>query len=97
MRCRICSKEFTRKSNLKRHWQRFHENGNIHHHGLQFVDAKYIKRELFCELHRGVIEEGKMLYCYPCNFSVCTDCLEEDCKFCNRDICIHKQIFIVLN
>lgn len=97
MECRYCEQIFTKKSNLKRHVLRTHENKSIHYHGLQFVDKKYISRETFCFLHEGTIKDGKMFYCYPCNFAVCSDCMEKDCDLCNRDICTHKKISIFIN
>ena len=96
MECKKCPMTFTKKSNLSRHERRLHENNEIHHHGLQFVDSKYIKHDLFCELHEGPIGDGNIFHCYACNFSVCADCMEEDCIVCNKDICRHKQIIIVI-
>ena len=61
------------------------------------MDKKFISKETFCFMHDGVIKDGKMFYCYSCNFAVCSDCMEEDCKYCNRDICTHKNILIVIN
>ena len=95
MECRWCNKLFTRKSNLKRHILKTHDNKSIHHHGLQYVDKKYIK-ETECSLHNGTIKDGKLFHCYTCNFSVCADCMEEDCRYCNRNICNHKKILIVI-
>ena len=69
--------------------------GSIHHHGLQYADKKYTK-ETHCFLHQGV-NDGKMFHCFVCNFSICADCMEEDCKYCNRDICNHKNILIVVS
>lgn len=97
MECRYCEKTFTKKSNLKRHVLRTHDNKSVHHHGLQVVDKLYIKRKTECFMHKGEIQDGKMLYCFACNFSVCMDCVEEDCKFCTRDICTHKKIMLILN
>ena len=96
MECKKCKITFSKKSNLTRHERKVHESNEIHHHGLQYVDKQYIKRELFCEIHRGVIKSGKVFHCFACNFSVCADCMEEDCTVCNKDICIHKQIHIYL-
>ena len=92
-----CNKKFTRKSNLDRHIVRTHDNKSIHHHGLQFVDKQYITKETHCFLHQGVINDGQMFHCFVCNFSVCGDCMLEDCKYCNRDLCNHKKILIVIN
>lgn len=97
MECRYCEQKFTRKSNLKRHMLRQHDNKSIHQHGLQFVDKRYVLNETLCFLHEGVIRDGKMFHCFPCNFSICSDCMEEDCKYCNRDICTHKNILIIIN
>ena len=97
MECHWCNKKFTKKSNLDRHIVRTHDNKSIHHHGLQFVDKKYITKETHCFLHQGVINDGKMFHCFVCNFSVCADCMEEDCKYCNKDLCNHKKILIVIN
>ena len=97
MKCRYCDKPFTRKSNLKRHILNKHDNKSIHHHGLQYVDKRFVKRDTWCFLHNGYIKDGKMFHCFACNFSVCADCMEEDCKLCNRDICSHKKIMIIIN
>ena len=97
MECRYCDQKFTKKSNLKRHMLKQHDNKSIHFHGLQFVDKKFISRDAFCYLGQHSIEFGKMFHCFPCNFSICTDCMEEDCMFCSRDICTHKNIQIILN
>ena len=97
MECRYCDETFTRKSNLKRHVLRKHDNKSIHHHGLQFVDKEHIMRETYCYLHEAVIKDGKLFHCFACNFSICADCMEEDCRYCNRDICTHKNILIVIN
>ena len=94
---RWCSKKFTRKSNLDRHIVRTHDNKSIHYHGLQYIDKKYITKETQCFLHEGGINDGKMFHCFVCNFSICADCMEEDCKYCNRDLCNHKKILIVIN
>ena len=91
MECRWCSKLFTRKSNLKRHILRTHDNKSIHHHGLQYVDRRYTK-ETECSLHNGTIKDGKMFH-----FVILVYALEEDCRYCNRDICNHKKILIVIN
>ena len=95
--CRYCDKTFTKKSNLKRHMLRQHDNKSIHHHGLQYVDKRYISRETMCFLHKGIINDGKMFHCFTCNFSICSDCMEEDCIYCNRNICTHKNILIIIN
>ena len=95
--CRYCDKTFTKKSNLKRHMLRQHDNKSIHHHGLQYVDKRYILRETMCFLHKGIINDGKMFHCFTCNFSICSDCMEEDCIYCNRNICTHKNILIIIN
>ena len=92
--CEECGVPFTRQSNLVRHMRKNHEDNRTHHHGLQFVDTRYLKRELYCELHQGVIKDGKIFHCFPCNYSICTYCMEKDCTVCKRDICIHKQIII---
>ena len=97
MECRYCDETFTRKSNLKRHVLSKHDNKSIHHHGLQFVDKKHIMRETYCYLHEAVIKDGKLFHCFACNFSICADCMEEDCRYCNRNICTHKNILIVIN
>ena len=95
--CRYCDKTFTKKSNLKRHMLRQHDNKSIHHHGLQYVDKRYISRETMCFLHKGIINDGKMFHCFTCNFSICSDYMEEDCKYFNRNICTHKNILIIIN
>ena len=100
--CENCTKVFSRKSNLKRHMQTHRQKiiddeiNKIHHHGLQIVDVKFITRDTFCDIHESRITEGKIFHCFPCNFSVCLDCIESDCTFCNKDICKHKQIFIIM-
>ena len=38
---------------------RKHDNKSIHHHGLQYVDKKFVLEETFCSLHEGVIKDGK--------------------------------------
>ena len=96
MECRWCSKKFTKKSNLQRHIINQHDNKSIHYHGFQYVDKKYIKRETDCYIHHGVINEGKIFHCFACNVSVCADCMEEACELCNKDICNHKKILIIL-
>ena len=55
MQCTWCSKKFSKKSNLQRHITNQHDNKSIHHHGLQYVDKKFIKRDTYCFLHQGVI------------------------------------------
>ena len=95
--CRYCDTTFTKKSNLKRHILRKHDTKSIHHHGLQYVDKLYIKRETYCFLHEGKIKSGKMFFCLACNFAICADCMEEDCGYCNRNICTHKYIHIIIN
>lgn len=97
MECRYCNQTFTKKSNLKRHMLRKHDSKSIHYHGLQFVDKRFVAKETICYLHQGIIENGKMFHCFPCNFSICTDCMEEDCRYCKRDICTHKNILIIIN
>ncbi len=97
MDCRWCRKKFTKKSNLDRHVYNQHDNKSIHHHGLTYVDKQYIKRNTECFLHDGKIRQGMMFHCFVCNFSVCADCMEEECKFCNKDICRHKKIIIIIN
>ena len=97
MECRWCSKKFTKKSNLQRHITNQHDNKSIHYHGLQYVDKKYIRREVDRFLHHRVINDGKMFHCFACNFIVCADCMEESCKLCNKDICNHKKILIIIN
>ena len=85
-KCKLCLKIFTKKSNLQRHWKNFHQQDlPMHHHGLQFVDAKYLvhSKQLYCELHNGKIGDGKLFHCFACNFSVCSDCMEED-NLCSR-------------
>ena len=94
MECRWCSKKFTKKSNLQRHVYNQHDNKSIHHHGLRYVDKKYI-RDTECFLHNGQIKDGMIFHCFACNFSVCADCMEEDCKLCTKDICNHKKILII--
>ena len=59
MECRYCNTVFTKKSNLKRHMLRKHDNKSIHHHGLQYVDKKFVLEETFCSLHEGVIKAEK--------------------------------------
>ena len=93
-KCKKCKNSFTRQSNLTRHYRKTHENNRIHHHGFQFVDSQFIKRKLYCELHLGTIKDGKIFHCFPCNYSICTECMEKDCTVCNKDICIHKVIII---
>ena len=95
--CRWCNKLFTRKSNLKRHIRKAHDSKSIHHHGLQYVDKQYINRNTTCSLHDGEILNGKMFHCFACNFSVCASCMEEECRYCSRNICNHKKILIVIN
>ena len=97
MECRYCNTVFTKKSNLKRHMLRQHDSKSIHHHGLQYVDKRFVTGETACFLHEGVIRDGKMFHCFVCNFSICTDCMEEDCRYCKRDICTHKNILIIIN
>ena len=97
MECRWCDKTFTRKSNLKRHVLRTHDSKSIHHHGLQYVNKKYIRRDTLCFLHDGTIKDGMIFHCFVCNFSICASCISEDCKVCNKDICNHKKIIIVIN
>ena len=97
MECRYCNTVFTKKSNLKRHMLRQHDNKSIHHHGLLYVDKRFVSGETTRFLHEGVIRDGKMFHCFVCNFSICTDCMEEDCRYCKRDICTHKNILIVIN
>lgn len=92
--CKKCKNSFSRQSNLTRHYRKTHENNRIHHHGFQFVDSQFIKRKLYCELHLGTIKDGKIFHCFPCNYSICTECMEKDCNVCNKDICIHKVIII---
>lgn len=91
MECTWCSKKFTKRSNLQRHIANQHDNKSIHYHGLQYVDKKYIRRETWCFLHDGIINDGKMFHCFACNFNVCADCMEEPCKHCLKDICSHKK------
>ena len=38
---------------------RQHDNKSIHHHGLQYVDKRYIPGETACFLHEDVIRDGK--------------------------------------
>ena len=97
MECRYCDQTFTKKSNLKRHMLRKHDDKSIHHHGLQFVDKKYILKETHCFLHEAVIKDGKLFHCFPCNFSTCSDRMKDDCKYSNRDICTHRNILVVNN
>ena len=97
MECRYSDQTFTKKSNLKRHMLRKQDNKSIHHHGLQFVDKMYILREMRCFLHEAVIKDGKLFHCFACNFSICVDCMEEDCRYCNIHICTHKNRMIVIN
>ena len=61
------------------------------------MDKKYIRRDTRCFLHDGQIKDGMIFHCFVCNFSVCTDCMSEDWKFCNRDLCNHKKILIVIS
>ena len=96
MECKTCHKTFSKKSNLKRHELKAHENHEIHHHGLQYVDSKYIKYKLVCEIHQWPILDGKIFHCSVCNFSVCASCMEDDCYFCNKDLCPHKSIIILM-
>ena len=97
VQCRYCEITFTRKSNLKRHILRKHTNNSIHHHGLQYVNKICIKRKTEFAMHDGCIEDGMIFHCFACNFSICGDCMEEDCKYCNRNICTHKKIVIIIN
>ena len=69
----------------------------IHHHGLQYVDKKFVIKETFCSLHQAIIKDGQMFHCFACNFFVCADCMEEDCRYCKRNICTHKNILIIVN
>ena len=96
MECGWCGEKFTKKSNLDRHVYNQHDNKSIPNPGLQYVDKKYIKRDTECFLHDGSIKDGKMFHCFACNFSVCSDCMEEECKVCNKDICNHKKILIII-
>ncbi len=96
MKCQWCGDSFTRKSNLKRHILNKHDNKSVHHHGLQYVNKMYITRETRCFLHDGEIKDGMMFHCFACNYSICGDCLSEDCKYCTKDLCSHKNIFIVI-
>ena len=74
-----------------------HDNKSIHHHGLQSGDRKFILKDIICMMHEGIIKDRKMFHCLACNFSICADCMEEDCRYCNRDICTHKNILIIIN
>ena len=97
MECRWCSKKFNKKSTLDKHVYNQHDNKSIHHHGLQYVDKKHVVMQARCFLHDGEIEDGMIFHCFVCNFSICADCMSEDCKYCNRDLCSHKKILIVIN
>ena len=97
MECKYCSKKFTKKSNLQRHIYNLHDNKSVHHHGLTYADKEFIKRETHCFLHDGAIIDGYIFHCYACNFSICDQCMLEDCKQCNKNLCVHKRILIVIN
>ncbi len=97
MECRWCGKKFTEKSNLDKHVYNQHDKKSIHHHGLQYVDKKCVTMDTRCFLHDGAIQDGMIFHCFVCNFSICGDCMSEDCKVCNKDICNHKKIIVVIN